>query len=239
MSKSEQLRKNKEQHKPKNTESKHDDKAIRQAMLDCIKYLKERFESDLRGYSLEHRKSLTFSEMTETIKTCGLRIEFDNLYRARSIKPDGGAIWLIDDSGNAPDKLVLVSEIKKQGTNVARQKEGLQPQAQGNAIERLGKNLIGIKAMMNHEQITPFVCFGWGCDFRENYTADDFVMSKVSMMNEFYKLNKIYVYKRDGDSNKNRYSPVSLFFREEEWSRSEMFAILKEVAEDAIRYYLH
>ena len=30
---------------------------------------------------------------------------------------------------------------------------GKPKQAQGNAIERLGKNLIGIKAMMNHERI--------------------------------------------------------------------------------------
>ena len=94
------------------------------------------------------------------------------------------------------------------------------------------------QAMMNHEQITPFVCFGWGCDFTNDYT-NDFVMAKVSMMNEFYKLNKLYVYKRDGDSHRNRYSPVSMFFRREEWTKKEMYEILKEIGEDAIRYYLH
>lgn len=64
-------------------------------------------------------------------------------------------------------------------------------------------------------------------------------MSKISMLNEFYKLNKIYVYKRGGDSNRNRFSPVSMYFREKQWTCEEMFRILKEVGEDAIRYYLH
>lgn len=64
-------------------------------------------------------------------------------------------------------------------------------------------------------------------------------MAKISMMNEFYRLNKIYVYKRDGDSNRNLFAPVSMYFREKEWKQKEMFGILKEIGEDAIRYYLH
>ena len=235
MATSDQLRKNKRQHKPKNAESKKSDKAIYLAMQKCIAYLNERFKNELSSYSLVFEKDLTFNEMISHIKRQGLRYEFDDVFSQRSIKPDGGVIWLKRDKLS---RLVLVSEVKKQGTNDQRSSEGLPRQAQGNAIERLGKNLIGIKAMMNHEQITPFVCFGWGCDFKEDYN-NDFVMSKVSMMNQFYKLNKIYVYKRDGDSHKNRYSPVSMFFRREEWTEKEMYEILKEIGEDAIRYYLH
>ena len=222
MASSKQLRENKEQHKAKNTESKHDDKEIHFAMQDCIEYLKD----------------LSYKEMVEAIKACGLRYEFDNIFQNRKIIPDGGIIWLKDNNNIEIPRLVLISEVKHQGTNKKREEEGKKRQAQGNAIERLGKNLAGIRAMMNHEQITPFVCFGWGCDFRENY-ENDFVMAKVSMMNEFYKLNKLYVYKRDGDSNKNHYAPVSMFFREERWTREEMFSILKEIGEDALRYYLH
>ena len=236
MATSNQLRKSKKQHKPKNIESKRSDKAIYLAMQKCINYLERRFKKELSGYKLVFREKLTYKEMIDHIKRQELRYEFDDVFPGRSIKPDGGVIWLEKDDG--PSRLVLVSEVKKQGTNVERLSEGLPKQAQGNAIERLGKNLIGIKAMMNHEQITPFVCFGWGCDFNDKYT-DDFVMAKVSMMNEFYKLNKLYVYKRDGDSHKNRYSPVSMFFRTKEWTEKEMYEILKEIGEDAIRYYLH
>ena len=81
-------------------------------------------------------------------------------------------------------------------------------QAQGNAVERLGKNLTGIRAMFNHERITPFVCFGSGDDFEE-----EGIMARISMLNEFYFLNRIYVNKTDGGFNLNYFSPVSMYFR--------------------------
>ena len=137
---------------------------------------------------------------------------------------------------NGVKKPILISEIKRQGTNDERLKEGKKKQATGNAIERLGKNLIGIKTMMNYEKITPFVCFGWGCDFAENSIT---VLAKIGMMNEFYPLNHIYVFKRDGNLENKAFSPVSMFFREEIWSVDEMFNIMKEIAETSLRYYLY
>ena len=59
------------------------------------------------------------------------------------------------------------------------------------------------------------------------------------MMNQFYDLNKIYIFKRDGNSDANSFSPVSMYFREEPWSVKEMFDIMKEIAETSIRYYLY
>ena len=208
-------------------------------MQDCFEYLQEKFAYDLNGslYKLQLQESISYGDMISMIKAGGLRKEFDDVFGDRTIKPDGGII-LLEHEFDESSRVVLVSEAKRQGTNKERMAEGHERQAQGNAIERLGKNLTGIKAMMNHEHITPFVCFGWGCDFTEDYKGD-FVMAKISMMNEFYKLNKIYVYKRDGDSIRNRYAPVSMYFREEQWAREEMFEILKEVGEDAMRYYLH
>lgn len=59
------------------------------------------------------------------------------------------------------------------------------------------------------------------------------------MMNEFYDLNKINIFKKDGNSDVNYFSPVSMYFREERWSVEEMFDIMKEIAETSIRYYLY
>ncbi|WP_283272038.1 hypothetical protein [Spiroplasma sp. SV19] len=56
-------------------------------------------------------------------------------------------------------------------------------------------------------------------------------------MNEFYPLNKTYVFKKDGSSGYNYFSPVSMYFREQMWSEDEMYDILKEVAETSFRYY--
>ena len=80
-----------------------------------------------------------------------------------------------------------------------------------------------------------FVCFGHGCDFVEDYDKKSCVMSKISMMNEYYPVNKTYVFKRDGGRAKNRFSPASMFFREEDWTQEDMFDVLKEIGETSIR----
>lgn len=132
---------------------------------------------------------------------------------------------------------MVIAEIKRQGTNDVRTQEGKAKQATGNAIERLGKNLTGIKTMMNYEKITPFVCFGWGCDF-SNKEENGTVLSKVVMLNEFYPLNRIFVFKRDGNANYNNFAPVSMYFREKKWEVDEMKDIMKEIAETSFRYWL-
>lgn len=237
MADSSTLRQSSEQHKPKNIHSKIDDKLIYEAMNDCVDYLNKRLNKQIKEYgSLEFKKSITYKEMMSTIKSKKVRNQFDTVFQERTIKPDGGLIVLKDHKGENV-KIILVSEVKKQGTNEERALEGKSKQGQGNAIERLGKNLIGIRAMMKHSAITPFVCFGWGCDFTDEH-KDDFVMAKLSMMNEFYALNKIHVFKLDGNSEVNKFEPVSMFFRKEQWTKKEMFEQLKEIGETALRYYL-
>ncbi|QSH98926.1 restriction endonuclease [Treponema phagedenis] len=233
---SKSLRNRTEQHKAKNTKSKNDDKNIYKAMKKVIEYLKERFknEANFSGYDIIFERTIEIQYMIDFIKMKNVRQEFDIQFIDRTIVPDGGILFLVkEDSYKKP---ILISEIKRQGTNDERLKEGKEKQATGNAIERLGKNLTGIKAMMNHEKITPFICFGWGCDFDEREKT---VLSKVSMLNEFYPLNRIYIFKRDGSSDYNYFSPVSMFFRNDEWTVEEMFSIMKEVAETALRYYIY
>ena len=57
------------------------------------------------------------------------------------LQPDGGVIYLTDRDNNMYP--ILIGEVKKQGTNDKREEEGKGKQAQGNAVERLGKNVIG------------------------------------------------------------------------------------------------
>lgn len=239
MSLSEQLRSRTEQHKPKNRHSKKDDKKIDEAMRLTQKYLENRFgkvENFINGkYYLEIEKKLEISYMINTIKNKNVRAQFDTSYEDRAIIPDGGILFLLKKDDENYKKVLLVTEAKRQGTNDERKKEGKNKQATGNAIERLGKNLIGVKTMMNHEKITPFVCFGWGCDFAEDEKT---VLAKINVLNEFYYLNKTYVFKADGNSDNNFFSPVSMYFREKEWEINEMFEIMKEIAETSLRYYI-
>ncbi len=241
MSQHDSLRNRTEQHKPKNLKSKIDDKDIYKSMemvTDYIKNKQEFIKYFATDYKLEFASEIEIKYMISFIKRKNIRHEFCYDCIDRKIVPDGGILYLVDIKNDQKFPLVI-AEIKRQGTNKEREKEGKPKQATGNAIERLGKNLAGIKAMMNHEKITPFVCFGWGCDFAENSKETLTVRSKIIVMNEFYNLNQIYVFKRDGNSDANSFSPVSMFFREEKWSVQEMFEKMKEIAETSIRYYLY
>ena len=241
MSQHDSLRERTEQHKPKNLKSKIDDKDVYKSMEMVTRYIKSKqdfssyFATD---YELEFASEIEIKYMIEFIKRKNIRHEFCYYCIDRKIVPDGGILYLVNKKTNQKFPLVI-AEIKRQGTNNEREKEGKPKQATGNAIERLGKNLTGIKAMMNHEKITPFICFGWGCDFAEDKKETLTVRSKIIVMNEFYNLNQIYVFKRDGNANANYFSPVSMFFREEKWSIQEMFEKMKEIAETSIRYYLY
>lgn len=148
---------------------------------------------------------------------------------ATFIKPDGG-FWRISEWGNPP-RYILVAEAKRQGTNNLRLQAGLKKQAAGNAIERLGKNMRGIDALFLGEEITPFVCFGEGCDF----APDCSIIDRVATLNGFFPLNETFVDKvrADGDTLK----PVSLYFREESWTPQEMFEVIQPVVRRSIEYY--
>ncbi|MCD8213148.1 MAG: restriction endonuclease [Campylobacter sp.] len=200
MSNGDKLRQNLNQHLPKNTKSKQDDKNISIAMQNVIEYLNDRFKDigNFKGFCIDFEKSLSIKAMIENIRHSNVRKQFDYTYEANAIKPDGGFLILKKIGDENYQKLLLAAEMKRQGTNDKRQKEGKDKQAQGNAIERLGKNLTGIKAMMNHEDITPFLCFGSGCDFADNSTT---VPAKISTLNEFYYLNRTYIFKKDGYSD--------------------------------------
>ncbi|WP_283272037.1 EcoRI family type II restriction endonuclease [Spiroplasma sp. SV19] len=182
MATSEQLRMNKNQHRPKNLNSKKDDKEIYYAMQKVIKYLVKRFENisnideKNKEFYIEYSKTISIGFMNKMIKNKCIRREYFNAFDDRSIKPDGGILLLKSTSDEEFCRVLLVSEIKRQGTNDQLEKEGKPKQAKGNAIERLGKNLIGIRTMMMHESITPFVCFGWGCDFNHE---DSYIDSKI------------------------------------------------------------
>lgn len=173
--------------------------------------------------------------MINNIKSTKIRAQFDMNFIDNTIKPDGGVLFLRKKDDKNYKKVLLITEAKRQGTNDIRKKEGKIKQATGNAIERLGKNLTGIKAMLNHEKITPFVCFGWGCDFATNEKS---VLAKLNVLNEFYYLNKTYIFKADGNSDHNYFSPVSMYFRENKWEVNEMFEIMKEIAKTSLRYYI-
>ena len=269
---SDSIRKRTKQHAPKNNVSKNEDKMIARASSRVIDYLYDCYDNQWfslnHEYTLIYETSIKIKDMVNFIarKNPSIIDSFDESLKDKEIRPDGGVIYLArkNDDGEIIEKLPLViAEMKHQGTNEKRLNEGLKMQAFGNAIERLGKNLIGIKAMMAYEAIIPFICFGDGCDFAsdddipkivskyKNKTYNDgtlididdiktkfqsgtkTIRAKIYTLNEFCPLNKIVVFK----PTNSRSVPVSMMFRYEPWTEEEMYQHMRFIAQASFNYY--
>lgn len=223
MANSDFLRRNVNQHTVKNSASKIMDKSIDVAMSAVINELIQKYPQ-LR---FVHEKSMKLTDIISALSNQYPKLarHFSKVLATSFIKPDGGFLFAENSRGEL--RLILVAEVKRQGTNDKRLAEGKKKQAKGNAIERLGKNLIGIRTVFKNEGILPFVCFGSGIDFHEESS----IIDRVITMNEFFPLNKVFV-----EKDFLPFEPVSMLFKEQEWTADEMAEKMLEVANRAINY---
>ena len=141
MSQHNSLRKRTEQHKPKNLNSKIDDKDVYKSMEMVTKYIKSKqdfssyFSTD---YELEFASEIEIKYMIEFIKRKNIRHEFCYDCIDRKIVPDGGILYLVDIKNDQKFPLVI-AEIKRQGTNNEREKEGNQNKQQAMQLKDWGK----------------------------------------------------------------------------------------------------
>jgi len=193
-----------------------------------VKKIMKRLGEKYPQLIFEHKKQLLLSTIINDLRLeyPEYSQEFSQVLKRSYIKPDGGFLYATDKNGSR--RLILIAEVKRQGTNDKRKDEGLPKQARGNAVERLGKNLIGIRAIFKKEEVIPFVCFGSGDDFKDESTIRD----RVVTMNDFFPLKKLFIQK-----NNLPFEPVSMFFRHKDWKINEMLNIITDVAEMAIKHY--
>lgn len=83
---------------------------------------------------------------------------------------------------------------------------------------------------MMQENIVPFICFGYGCDFADGSS----ILDRVVTIAMFGPLNQINVLNQGESGNFNR---GSFFFREDPWTIDEMTELMFEVASRSIHYY--
>lgn len=139
-----------------NVTSKSQETDITKALHQVVEQLTDRFGTGLR---LAHRRQWPLREIVAELRDAYPAMDFHYHLDSSSLCPDGGILSI---EGPRTDKLsypILIAEVKNQGTNDLRAQEGLPKQAKGNAIERPGKNLIGLRTAMMRESIFPFVCF--------------------------------------------------------------------------------
>lgn len=206
-----------------NLTSKNQESEVYQALQEVVQKTLQNY-----GLHLVHDQHWYLKYIVDNLRKNFSDEEFFYYYNTSSIKPDGGFLSILDSEGNKYP--ILISEVKNQGTNDLRELEGLKKQARGNAIERLGKNVIGLRAALLHESIFPFVCFGYGCDFGEGSS----ILDRVVTIAMFGKLNTTYLHNTGNGSSFNR---GSFYFREPKWKVEEMLPIMNDIAERSIFYY--
>lgn len=230
MAKSAQLRANKKQHVPKNTLSKGDDKNVAEAMGRVIKYLNERFDLVGLGYKLSYVDRIRLSELIDLIRSYDKRAEFTKLTKEDSfIKPDGGLLILFKKQGREVQEDRAGGGDEASGHERSSRKRGEEEAVSGKRYRAPREKPDRDTSALQYEKVTPFVCFGWGVDF----DPESSILDRIITMNEFYSLNKTYVFKREN------YAPVSMYFRVKPWNVDELFDVMKEIAETSIRSYIH
>lgn len=208
-----------------NLTSKKQETELGKAVIKTTEVLSEKF-----GYALHHVKRVSLRAIVDDLRQQYPDVQFDDPFPTSSMDPDGGILSLLlaSDNRRLP---ILIAEAKNQGTNDARAAEGLPKQARGNAIERLGKNVIGFRTMMLSTGIMPFVCFGYGIDF----DAGSSILDRVRTIAMFGPLNTVNVV---STGEHGRFNRGSFFFRRAEWSKSEMIDVMVDVASRAIHHYI-
>lgn len=208
------LKENRHQHRQKNLHSMKDDAILRSAVEKTINEL----QRDFPNHSFRFSPSLSIQE---AMLFSGEGMENMQCIGSRKIIPDGGIIWM---DRKYP---ILISEMKYQGTNSERLKEGKSRQAMGNAIERYGKNLMVLQTMFSHEDFLPCAVFCWGCDF-----DTDYIQAKLLMMNNFQSINQIYGKTHMG------VKPHNIFCKNKPWEEEQLFTMTYSMAKKYCNYYL-
>ena len=209
-----------------NVTSKKQESDVTTALRQVVEHLDARFGKKI---SLAHNKQWYLKDIVAELRHSYPDTKFHYHFDTSSIRPDGGILHIRGKPGDKFMYPVLIAEVKNQGTNVLRAQEGLPKQAKGNAIERLGKNLIGLRAALMRESIFPFVCFGFGCDFED----DSSILDRVLTMAMFGKLNETYLHNEEG----GKFNRGSFYFRPEQWSVNEMVQVMGDIAERSVLYY--
>lgn len=203
--------------------SKRQEKRLGRSIIRLIAFLEKEYH-----VKIAHESQWLLRDVVAELTQKYPEVNFHYHFNTSSMRPDGGILSLVDKDDNYFP--ILITEVKNQGTNDIRALEGKSKQAKGNAIERLGKNVIGFRTALLNESIFPFVCFGDGCDFAE----DSSILDRVITISMFGELNKTRLHNEGTNGQFNR---GSFYFRVELWTEEDIYPIIKDIAERSIQYY--
>ena len=197
------------------------EKLLLRAVRGVTEVLVQRFPS----IRLTWDPDLKLVNVIEALKHSFPNVSFASPLPSSTMKPDGGILYMESIDGKRFP--ILITEKKNQGTNDLRALEGKKKQAKGNAIERLGKNVIGLRTALLNESIFPFICFGDGCDFAEGSS----ILDRVITIAMFGELNVEHLH------NSPPFNRGTFYFRQEPWTEQEMQDLSTQIAISSVYYY--
>ena len=142
-------------------EAKRHDLSVRNVM----KIIFESLQNSSPALSFRHRSEIPKQEINRRLQEIDSNLGKVLFVQNSRIKPDGGIIEVLDNTGKY--RIVLVSESKHQGNDVEKIKAGIKQgknkdsdlMVAGNAIERVHKNIQEFRNLMLDEQHLPYVVF--------------------------------------------------------------------------------
>jgi len=138
-----------------NVTSKKQESDIIKALEVVVKHLEKKFKARI---VLRHQSQWHLKDIVALLRKAFPKVDFHYHFDTSAIRPDGGVLFLETRSRVAAYP-ILIAEVKNQGTNVLREQEGLPRQSKGNAIERLGKNVIGLRTALLKGKHLPLCLF--------------------------------------------------------------------------------
>lgn len=209
----------------KNIESQKQDSEIKVVVKNVLSKLKEKYPTVQFGID----QKMMLRDIEKMVNSTNFTTSKETY-----IKPDGGFMWM---KLNGKKYYILISEQKRQGTNDVRLIEGKTPQGNGNAAERLGKNVIGIEMMFQEEDIFPFIVFLQGCDF---YDEESTIGDRIRTIARFLPFNVLNIYWKGnrGGSYFMRGHSMTEKPGTSNWTNEEMYNNMFTIATTAIDYYL-
>ena len=202
-------------------QTKKSEKKLKKSIQLSIDSIKSKYPDII----IKQEKKLYKSVINEKVNKLNSQLGTYLSSQKSHIRPDGGLVYASIDNGQT-FHLILVSEMKRQGTNDRNAK----PQAMGNAIERSSKNYAEICLYMSNENYTPYVMFGEGCDFHENSS----IIDRATSITSGRPICKTYVKNENLSRNKSA-TGGSVFLRKDAWSGKEMENVLIDVMDQSIR----
>lgn len=129
-----------------------------EALTRALKSVQVRLSKEFPGLVLQHEQQWRLADVVKKLRASFPDVDFHYYFESSAMRPDGGILSILSKTKTAYP--ILIAEKKNQGTNDLRLAEGKRKQARGNAIERLGKNVIGFRAAMKTEKNISF-CLLW------------------------------------------------------------------------------